>query len=116
MNIELITIGKTSIRYVKEGIETYIKRLTHYIPFSIKEIPDLKNIAKLDKEQQKNAEGKKILEAIQPGDFVVLLDEHGKQYTSIEFAGFIQKSMSAGRRKMIFIVGGPFGFSQDVYS
>ena len=116
MNIELITIGKTSIGYVKEGMENYLKRLTHYIPFSIKEIPDLKNIAKLDKEQQKNAEGKKILESIQTGDFVVLLDERGKQYSSVDFAGFIQKSMSAGRRKMIFVVGGPFGFSQEVYS
>lgn len=116
MNIELITVGKTGISYIKEGIENYTKRLTHYIPFAIKEIPDLKNAAKMEQEQQKISEGKKILESIQSPDFVVLLDERGKQFTSIEFADFIQKGMSAGRRKMIFVVGGPYGFSKDVYS
>lgn len=116
MNIELLTVGKTNIKFVQEGIVEYSKRLTHYIPFAMTAIPDLKNIAKLDKEQQKIAEGQKILAMIQPGDFVVLLDERGKQYTSIEFSSFIQKGMLAGRKKMIFVVGGPFGFSQEVYN
>ncbi len=116
MNIELITIGKTNIRFIQEGIAEYTKRLSHYIPFSIIAVPDLKNIAKLDKEQQKVAEGEKMLSLIQPGDYVVLLDERGRQYTSVEFSGFIEKAMLAGRKKIIFIVGGPFGFSQEMYN
>lgn len=116
MNIELLTIGKTNIRFIQDGIAEYSKRLSHYIPFSITTIPDLKNISKLDKDQQKIAEGQKILSLIQPSDFVVLLDERGKQFSSIEFSSFIQKGMLAGRKKIIFVVGGPFGFSQEVYN
>lgn len=115
MNIELLTVGKTNIKYIKEGIEEYTNRLRHYISFTITSIPDLKNISKLDKEQQKNAEGEKILASLQNSDYVVLLDERGKQYTSLEFSKYIEKTILSGARKMVFIVGGPFGFSQQVY-
>lgn len=115
MNIELLTVGKTNIKFILEGIADYTKRLTHYIPFVMTAVPDVKNVSKLDKEQQKTAEGQKILSLIQPGDFVVLLDERGKQYTSIEFSSFIEKGILVGRKKMIFVVGGPFGFSKEVY-
>lgn len=115
MEIELLTVGKTHIGFVEEGIAEYTRRLKHYIPYSIKAIPDIKNAAKMDNAKQKEAEGQKILESISTGDYVILLDERGRQYTSMEFASFIEKQMNAGRRKVIFVVGGPYGFSQAVY-
>lgn len=115
MEIELLTIGKTSIRFVEDGIAEYIRRLKHYIPYSIKSLPDVKNASKMDQAKQKDAEGEKILDVISNSDFVVLLDERGKQYSSIEFSVFLEKQMISGRRKVIFVVGGPYGFSKPVY-
>ncbi len=115
MEIELLTVGKTTIRFVIDGIEEYTRRLKHYIPYSIRTIPDIKNTSKMDQAKQKEEEGKKILEAVSNSDYVVLLDEHGKQYGSMEFSAFIEKQMVAGRRKVIFVVGGPYGFSKAVY-
>lgn len=115
MEIELLTVGKTHISFIEEGIAEYTSRLKHYIPYSIKSLPDIRNAAKMEAARQKEAEGIKILESINPGDYVILLDERGKQFTSIEFSSMIEKLMNAGRRKVIFIVGGPFGFSQVVY-
>lgn len=115
MEIELLTVGKTTIRFVEEGIAEYSKRLKHYIPYSIKSLPDVKNASKMDQAKQKEAEGEKILDAISNSDFVVLLDERGKQYSSIEFSAFLEKQMISGRRKVVFVVGGPYGFSQPVY-
>mgnify|MGYP002659005724 CR=1 FL=1 len=115
MEIELMTVGKTTIRFVEEGIAEYSKRLKHYIPYSIKSLPDVKNASKMDQAKQKEAEGEKILDAISNSDFVVLLDERGKQYSSIEFSAFLEKQMISGRRKVVFVVGGPYGFSQPVY-
>ena len=115
MEIELLTIGKTSIRFVEDGIAEYIRRLKHYIPYSIKSLPDVKNASKMDQAKQKDAEGEKILDVISNSDFVVLLDERGKQYSSIEFSAFLEKQMISGRRKVIFVVGGPYGFSKPVY-
>ena len=115
MEIELLTVGKTTIRFVEDGIAEYSKRLKHYIPYSIKSLPDVKNASKLDPAKQKEAEGEKILDAISNSDFVVLLDERGKQYSSIEFSAFLEKQMISGRRKVVFVVGGPYGFSQPVY-
>lgn len=115
MEIELLTIGKTTIRFVEDGIAEYSKRLKHYIPYSIKSLPDVKNASKMDQAKQKEAEGEKILDAISNSDFVVLLDERGKQYSSIEFSAFLEKQMISGRRKVVFVVGGPYGFSQPVY-
>lgn len=116
MEIELLTVGKTSIRFVEEGIKEYTRRLKHYIPFSIKALPDIRNASKLSETKQKEAEGEKILASLTNSDYVVLLDEHGKEYTSVEFSSFIEKQMIAGRRKVVFVVGGPYGFSQEVYN
>lgn len=115
MEIELLTVGKTTIRFVEDGIAEYSKRLKHYIPYSIKSLPDVKNASKMDQAKQKEAEGEKILETISNSDFVVLLDERGKQYSSIEFSAFLEKQMISGRRKVVFVVGGPYGFSKPVY-
>ncbi len=115
MEIELLTVGKTTIRFVEDGIAEYSKRLKHYIPYSIKSLPDVKNASKMDQAKQKEAEGEKILDTISNSDFVVLLDERGKQYSSIEFSAFLEKQMISGRRKIVFVVGGPYGFSQSVY-
>ena len=115
MEIELLTVGKTTIRFVEDGIAEYSKRLKHYIPYSIKSLPDVKNASKMDQAKQKEAEGEKILDAISNSDFVVLLDERGKQYSSIEFSAFLEKQMISGRRKVVFVVGGPYGFSKPVY-
>ena len=115
MEIELLTVGKTTIRFVIDGIEEYTRRLKHYIPYSIRTIPDIKNTSKMDQAKQKEEEGKKILEAVSNSDYVVLLDERGRQYSSMEFSAFIEKQMVAGRRKVIFVVGGPYGFSKAVY-
>lgn len=115
MEIELLTVGKTTIGFVEAGIAEYTRRLRHYIPYSIKSLPDVKNAGKMESSRQKEAEGEKILAAIANSDFVVLLDERGRQYTSLEFSAFIEKQMIAGRRKVVFVVGGPYGFSQSVY-
>lgn len=115
MEIELLTIGKTTIKFVEYGIAEYTKRLKHYIPYSIRFLPDIRNASRMDKEKQKEEEGKRMLEAITPSDFLVLLDERGRQYSSMEFSSFLEKQMIAGRRKVIFAVGGPYGFSRQVY-
>lgn len=115
MDLELLTVGKTHIKFVEEGINEYTRRLKHYIPYSIKSLPDIRNAAKMDAARQKEAEGEKILECISNGDYVILLDERGRQYTSMEFSVFIEKQMIAGRKKVVFVVGGPYGFSQAVY-
>ncbi|MDE6682541.1 MAG: 23S rRNA (pseudouridine(1915)-N(3))-methyltransferase RlmH [Muribaculaceae bacterium] len=115
MEIELLTVGKTTIKFVSDGIEEYLKRLKHYLPYRITTIPDIKKNASLSTERQKEAEGENILSKLLPSDYVVLLDERGKEYSSMEFSGFIEKQMIAGRKKVVFVVGGPYGFSQPVY-
>lgn len=115
MKIELAVIGKTSIGYLKQGIDEYIKRLKHYVPFEIKYIDDIKNTKNISEDQQKRTEGAKILSLLDKSDFVVLLDEHGKEYTSIQYSSYIQKRMLSGAKKVVFVIGGPYGFSQEVY-
>ena len=115
MKIELAVIGKTSIGYLKQGIDEYIKRLKHYVPFEIKYIDDIKNTKNILEDQQKRTEGAKILSLLDKSDFVVLLDEHGKEYTSIQYSSYIQKRMLSGSKKVVFVIGGPYGFSQEVY-
>ena len=115
MEISLIVIGKTNARYLQEGIDEYIKRLKHYIPYSITVLPDIKNTKKLPEEQQKEAEGKLMLDALKPGHCLVLLDERGKEFTSVAFADYLQRKMNAGLRRLVFVIGGPYGFSQSVY-
>lgn len=115
MEIELLTVGKTTISFIEDGIAEYTRRLKHYIPYSIKSLPDIRNTSRMDRDRQKEEEGKKIIESLLPSDYVVLLDERGKQYSSMDFSAFIEKQMIGGRRKVVFVVGGPFGFSQAVY-
>lgn len=115
MKIKLAVIGKTSIGYLKQGIDEYIKRLKHYVPFEIKYIDDIKNTKNISEDQQKRTEGAKILSLLDKSDFVVLLDEHGKEYTSVQYSSYIQKRMLSGAKKVVFVIGGPYGFSQEVY-
>lgn len=115
MKIELAVIGKTSIGYLKQGIDEYIKRLKHYVPFEIIYIDDIKNTKNISEDQQKRTEGTKILSLLDKSDFVVLLDEHGKEYTSMQYSSYIQKRMLSGAKKVVFVIGGPYGFSQEVY-
>lgn len=115
MKIELAVIGKTSIGYLKQGIDEYIKRLKHYVPFEIKYIDDIKNTKNISEDQQKRTEGAKILSLLDKSDFVVLLDEHGKEYTSMQYSSYIQKRMLSGAKKVVFVIGGPYGFTQEVY-
>ena len=115
MKIELAVIGKTSIGYLKQGIDEYIKRLKHYVSFEIKYIDDIKNTRNISEDQQKRTEGAKILSLLDKSDFVVLLDEHGKEYTSMQYSSYIQKRMLSGAKKVVFVIGGPYGFSQEVY-
>lgn len=114
MKTELILVGKTVNKHFNAGINDYVERIGHYMPFSITTIPELKNTKNLSESQQKEREGELILKQIQPTDTVVLLDEYGKEFRSIEFADWIQKKQNTARR-LIFVIGGPYGFSNDVY-
>lgn len=114
MKITLLVVGKTTDAHIEVLIQEYQKRLTHYIPFALQIIPELKNTKSLTPEQQKLAEGELILRTITPSTDLVLLDEHGKEFRSIEFADYVQKRMSSGR-DVVFVVGGPYGFSEGVY-
>ena len=114
MKITLLVLGKTTDSHIEALIQEYQKRLTHYLPFTLQVIPELKNTKALTSEQQKQAEGELILRTIAPATDLILLDEHGKEYRSIEFADYIQKRMSSGR-DVVFVVGGPYGFSEAVY-
>lgn len=114
MKITLLVVGKTTSAQVESLIQEYQKRLTHYLPFALQVIPELKNTKALTPDQQKQAEGELILRAVAQTADLVLLDEHGKEFRSIEFADYIQKKMSSGR-DVVFVVGGPYGFSEAVY-
>lgn len=108
-------MGKTDVEWVREGLELYVSRLSHYLQFSLKEIPELKKAASLTKEQIKEKEGELLLGEIQPRDEVILLDEHGKELRSVEFASWIQDRLSRGGRDLVFVIGGAYGFSSKVY-
>ncbi|MFD1628449.1 23S rRNA (pseudouridine(1915)-N(3))-methyltransferase RlmH [Pseudopedobacter beijingensis] len=115
MKISLLTVGKTEDKYLIDGIEKYLKRLKHYIKFEIKELPELKNTKHLTQEQQKAKEAELLFKHISSTDFVVLLDEKGSNYTSIQFADFLNKKMIAATQHLIFVIGGPYGFDQTIY-
>ena len=115
MKITLLTVGKTDRDWVKQGLDIYVSRLSHYIPFSITEIPELKKVAALTKEQIKNKEGELILKNIRPADDVILLDERGKEFSSMEFAKILQDKISYVSKDIVFVIGGAYGFSEDVY-
>jgi len=115
MKIKLVLIGKTDSDFLKKGIDEYTKRLKHYIGFEMITIPDIKNTKNLSENQQKQKEGELILNQISAGDFVILLDERGKEFSSVDFSKFIEKQMISGLKNLIFVIGGPYGFSDDVY-
>lgn len=115
MEIILLVIGKTRTSFISEAIKEYSKRLKHYLRFNIIEISDIKTSKSMSQQIQKEKEGKLILENTQNSDFLILLDERGKEYTSEEFANYIERLMGSGRKRTIFAVGGPYGFSKDVY-
>lgn len=114
MKTELILVGKTADKHFEAGIKDYTERITHYMPFSITVIPELKNTKNLTEEQQKEREGELILRQLQPSDTVVLLDEHGQELRSVELAQWTQKKQHVAKR-LVFIIGGPYGFSPSVY-
>lgn len=114
MKIELLLVGKTVNRHFIACIEDYVSRINHYVPFSITVIPELKNNKKMTEVQQKDQEGKLILKKISSADIVVLLDEHGKELRSIELASWLERKIQQAR-KLVFAIGGPYGFSQEVY-
>lgn len=116
MKALLIAIGKTDNRYLSEAIEDYLGRASHYAPLELKIIPDIRDVKNLTHEQQRQREGEQILRLLQPGDHVVLLDEGGTEYTSEGFAKWLQQKMSTVPRRLVFIIGGPYGFSPDVYA
>ncbi|MBR1699173.1 MAG: 23S rRNA (pseudouridine(1915)-N(3))-methyltransferase RlmH [Bacteroidales bacterium] len=116
MNIVLLTVGRTDVKWVKEGLDLYASRLVHYAPFSVNEIPELKKVSALSREQIKEKEGELILKQLSPSDTLILLDEHGKEFRSVEFADYIQRQLSSGARSLVFAVGGAYGFSEAVYS
>ncbi|THV59802.1 23S rRNA (pseudouridine(1915)-N(3))-methyltransferase RlmH [Flagellimonas alvinocaridis] len=115
MQITLIAIGKTDNPDLERLIAIYEKRLQHYIKFQLQVIPDIKNSKNLSEAQQKEKEGEQILGQIQNSDVLVLLDEKGKQYTSVEFSQFLQKKMNSGIKNLVLVIGGPYGFSEALY-
>ena len=115
MNIRLLTIGKTDNKSLQTLIDDYTKRLSFYVKFDLEIIPDIKNVKNLSEAQQKEKEGELILSKITPTDHLILLDENGKTFSSVGFSDFLQKKMNAGIKTLVFVIGGPYGFSETVY-
>jgi len=115
MKIKLLAIGKTDDKNLQTLIETYQNRLKHYINFQLEVIPDIKNVKNLSQQQQKEKEGELILKKLVPTDQLVLLDEKGKEFRSIEFSSFLQKKMNSGVKQIVIVIGGPYGFSETIY-
>ena len=114
MKITLLTVGKTDKDWVKQGIDIYASRMKHYFPFSFVEIPELKNASSLSQEQIKTKEGELILKNIKPGDDVILLDERGREFSSMEFAKVLQDKISYTGKDIVFVIGGAYGFAEVV--
>ena len=115
MKITLLLVGKTDDSTIGQLVDDYTKRLSHYVSFNHQVLPDLKKTKHLTQEQQKQQEGNLLMAQIAPADYVILLDEKGKQYSSIRFSEFIQKQLNSGVKHVVFVVGGPFGFSDLIY-
>ncbi|WP_430615634.1 23S rRNA (pseudouridine(1915)-N(3))-methyltransferase RlmH [Flavobacterium sp. JP2137] len=115
MNIKLITIGKTDQQALQTLIDDYNKRLNFYIKFDLEVIPDIKNAKNLSESSQKQKEGAIILSKLSPTDHLILLDENGKTFDSIAFSGELQKRMNSGIKTLVYVIGGPYGFSEEVY-
>lgn len=116
MKIEVLAVGKTDDKYIDEGIRRYAERIKHYVPFELKTIPDIKNVRNMSEEQQKRLEGQAIMSELTTADVVALLDEKGRELTSREFADFCSKTALSGAKRLIFVIGGPYGFSDEVYA
>jgi 23S rRNA (pseudouridine1915-N3)-methyltransferase len=116
MNIKLLAIGKTDNKQLQSLIDYYTKRLGFYIKFELEIIPDLKKVKNLSEDQQKQKEGELILGKLNATDVLILLDENGKQLDSVGFSNYLQKHMNSGIKQLVFVIGGPYGFSPDVYS
>ncbi len=115
MKVTLLVVGKTDLTYLTEGINDYVKRLKHYVNFEMEVIPDIKKNKNLSIENQKKLEGDQILSKILPGKELHLFDENGVMYSSREFAGFLDKKMISGLKELVLVIGGPYGFSGEVY-
>lgn len=115
MKMTLLTVGKTDKDWIRQGLDIYVSRLKHYIPFSITEIPELKNVSALTKAQIKEREGELILKNIRPTDELILMDERGRQYTSMELAKVLQDKITYSGKDIVFVIGGAYGFSDEVY-
>ena len=115
MKTLLIVVGKTQNKHLSALMDDYLGRIGRYLPFEMEVVPDLRNTRGLNAEQQKEREGINLLAKLHDGDRVILLDERGKEKRSVEFARFIDKNLQGSSRRMVFIIGGPYGFSNDVY-
>ena len=115
MRIQVMFVGRTTGKLFQEAISDYQQRLTHYVPFAIEEVPDLKNTKNLTEEQQKEKEADIVLDRLQPGDVLVLLDERGKEFTSREFSTFLENKMQTVSKRLVLLIGGSYGFSQRIY-
>lgn len=116
MKICLLVIGKTDEDYLRNGLDIFLKRLPHYILFEMKIIPDIRKVKNLSQEQQKEKEGELILQQLQPSDELFLLDEQGMEASSVDFARFLEKKMLSGIKRLVFVIGGPYGFSPSLYA
>ena len=116
MRLTLLTVGRTDIPWVREGLDMYVSRIGHYVPFELREIPELKGVAALTREQIKEREGELILKQLRSADEVILLDEHGREYRSLEFADWLGRRMAGSGRDLVFVIGGAYGFSDAVYA
>lgn len=116
MNVELIVVGKTDMREVESLVEMYTKRINHYVRFAITTIADVRNTRKMSVAEQRRMEGEAILRQLTDSDHVALLDEHGAELRSVEFADLMQRRMASGIRRFVFVIGGPYGFSDAVYA
>jgi 23S rRNA (pseudouridine1915-N3)-methyltransferase len=115
MKIRLLLTGKTRFPFIREGIEEYSRRLIHYADFQIRDLPARKNPGSWPEKMVRQEEGKTILRAIDPKDYVVLLDERGRYLDSLAFAGILEKQQSGPARSLLFVIGGPYGFAEEVY-
>jgi len=116
MKVVLLVVGKTDTGSWNDALDDYSRRLKHYLPFEIEVIQDLKNVKNITEVQQKEQEGRSIVKALAGGDDCILLDERGKQYTSKQFASYLEKKMQSTSKRLVFVIGGPYGFSDTVYA
>ena len=115
MKIKLLAIGKTDDSALISLISRYQDRLQHYVSFDLDILPDLKQVKNMSESEQKIKEGSLIQKQLKPGDFVCLLDERGKEFNSVDFSKYLQKRMNSGLKRLVFVIGGPYGFSEEIY-